>query len=66
MAHMVLKVDGMTCAHCVRAVTGAVRAQDAAAKVDVDLAAGRVTLETVAPRAAVAAAIAEEGYAVAG
>ncbi|HEY4249671.1 MAG TPA: cation transporter [Roseomonas sp.] len=66
MTRMVLKVDGMSCAHCVRAVTGAVLAQDAGAKVDVDLAAGLVTLETVAPRAAVAAAIAEEGYAVAG
>ena len=32
------KVTGMTCAHCVRAVTDAVRGVDAAADVKVDLA----------------------------
>lgn len=66
MTHIVLKVEGMSCGHCVRAVTEAVHARDAAAKVAVDLAAGTVTLETTAPRAALAEAIAAEGYVVAG
>lgn len=66
MTHMVLKVEGMSCGHCVRAVTGAVHTQDAAAKVAVDLAAGVVTLETTAPRTALVSAIAAEGYVVAG
>lgn len=66
MTHMVLKVEGMSCDHCVRAVTEVVRTQDATAKVAVDLVAGTVTLETTAPRAALAEAIAAEGYVVAG
>ena len=59
-------VQGMTCAHCVRAVTEAVRRLDPAARVEVDLPAGRVAVDTTAPRERVAAAIREEGYAVAG
>jgi copper chaperone len=59
-------VQGMTCAHCVRAVTQAVRRIDPAAKVDVDLPTGRVEVDTSAPRESVAAAIRDEGYTVAG
>jgi copper chaperone len=59
-------VQGMTCAHCVRAVTEAVRRLDPAAKVEVDLPTGRVGVDTSAPRERVAAAIRDEGYAVAG
>jgi copper chaperone len=59
------KVQGMTCNHCVRAVTDAVRRVDATAKVEVDLAAGAVSVESVAPRDRLADAIREEGYAVA-
>lgn len=58
------KVTGMTCGHCVRAVTDAVRGVDAAAKVEVDLPAGRVTVrDGTATAERVAAAIAAEGYA---
>lgn len=58
------KVTGMTCAHCVRAVTDAVRGVDAAADVKVDLAEGRVTVSGgTATAAQVASAIAAEGYA---
>ena len=58
------KVTGMTCAHCVRAVTDAVRGVDAAANIGVDLAAGRVTVTGgTATAAQVTAAIAAEGYA---
>ena len=59
-----LTVDGMSCQHCVQAVTAAVQVQDPAATVRVDLAAGTVTAETTASRAALAAAISEEGYKV--
>ena len=60
-------VTGMSCDHCVRAVMGAISNLDPAARVTVDLAGGRVTVEgESADRAALAAAIAHEGYDVAG
>lgn len=61
-----LNVKGMSCQHCVKAVTQAVQAQDPQATLDVDLPQGRVTVHTVLPAAAVAQAIKEEGYEVAG
>ena len=61
-----LKVGGMTCQHCVKAVTGAIQAKDPAAKVAVDLAAGSLTAETSLDRATLAALVTEEGYSVAG
>ena len=60
------QVQGMTCGHCERAVTQAVQGVDPAATVCIDRASGRVEVaHTSADRAALAAAIAEEGYAVA-
>ena len=56
------KVDGMTCAHCERAVTSAVQRVDPAARVEVDLAAGTVRTSSEAPAERLAAAIAAEGY----
>ena len=41
----VLKVDGMSCEHCVKAVEGAVGALSGVSGVAVDLAAGIVTVE---------------------
>ncbi|WP_338025312.1 cation transporter [Crenalkalicoccus roseus] len=66
MATVALKVEGMSCQHCVRAITAAIRERDPAAEVRVDLAAGTVHAETSLPREAVAAAVAAEGYTVAG
>lgn len=60
------EVEGMSCQHCVRAVTSAVQRVDAAARVEVDLPAKAVTVESSAPRERLAAAIRDEGYAVAG
>ena len=40
-----LNVTGMTCDHCVRAVTQAVKTVDPEAKVQVDLGAKRVSVE---------------------
>ena len=62
---MELKVEGMSCGHCVRAVTEAIRGEDPGAVVQVDLAAGLVRAETRLPRERLAALIAEEGYKVA-
>ncbi len=59
---MKLLVEGMTCAHCVRAVTATVQRLDAQARVDVDLAGGSVQVESKASTEAVIAALAEEGY----
>jgi len=60
-----LQVQGMTCGHCERAVTQAVQQVDPAAAVRIDRTAGTVTVDSTAPREALAAAIAEEGYTVA-
>ncbi|HWS74683.1 MAG TPA: cation transporter [Quisquiliibacterium sp.] len=59
-----LKVGGMTCNHCVMAVTRAVKDLDPAAEVKVDLASGRVQVQTTVAAAQVAAAITEAGYEV--
>ena len=42
------QVEGMSCQHCVAAVTSAIREHDEAAQVQVDLAAGRVAVESSA------------------
>lgn len=59
-------VDGMTCGHCVASVTEEVSKLDGVTGVDVDLASGRVTVESDRPLddAAVAAAVDEAGYTV--
>lgn len=57
-------VKGMTCGHCVKAVTRAVQALDAQAQVEVDLATAQVRVYSTLDRAKLAAAIVEEGYAV--
>jgi len=57
------KVEAMSCGHCVRAVTEAIRAADPAAKVDVDLTSKAVRVESSRPRAELAQALAEAGYA---
>ena len=59
------QVQGMTCGHCERAVTEAVQQLDPQAHVQIDRAANQVQVQSAQPRAALAAAIAEEGYQVA-
>lgn len=58
------QVQGMSCQHCVRGVTLAIREQDPQAEVAVDLGRGHVLVRTTLPREAVAQAIASEGYEV--
>lgn len=61
-----LSVKGMSCGHCVKAVTEAIRQRDPQAQVQVDLPSGRVEVISPLPREQLAAAIAEEGYEVTG
>jgi copper chaperone CopZ len=61
-------VSGMTCDHCVQAVTKEVMGVPGVAGVDVDLRSGALRIESDAPvdDAAVRAAVEEAGYEVAG
>lgn len=58
-------VTGMTCGHCEKAVTQAIRTLDPQAQVRIDRSQNRVEVQTAQAREAVAQAIAEEGYTVA-
>jgi copper chaperone len=58
-------VQGMSCGHCVGAVTQAVKAVDPQAEVKVDLGSGKVEVKSDQDREAIARAIREEGYTVA-
>ncbi|WP_322980177.1 heavy-metal-associated domain-containing protein [Pseudomonas sp. C11] len=58
------KVSGMSCGHCVRAITQAIKALDASAEVEVDLASGLVQVSDGLDREQVQATIREEGYVV--
>lgn len=59
-----VQVKGMSCQHCVKAVTKALQTQDADAQVQVDLPNGQVQVVTAMSREAVIHAIEEEGYEV--
>ena len=59
-----LKISGMTCEHCVSAVTRAVQAVPGARDVAVNPNRGEVTVAGDPDPGAVRAAIAEEGYEV--
>lgn len=56
------KLEGMTCGHCVAAVTRAAKEVDAAAGVQVDLAGGRVQVDSAVGVDAFARAFGEAGY----
>ncbi|MFC5697015.1 heavy-metal-associated domain-containing protein [Pseudomonas sp. GCM10022186] len=58
----IFKVQGMSCGHCVRAITQAVQARDQAAEVQVDLGAGEVRVASRLAQEQVLEAIREEGY----
>ncbi|MCU0117955.1 cation transporter [Pseudomonas sp. B2M1-30] len=60
----VFSVEGMSCGHCVKAITNAVQAKDPAASVRVDLAAREVGVESILSAEQVIAAISEEGYGI--
>lgn len=56
------ELKDMSCGHCVGVIQKTVRDLDPAAKVEVDLSAHRVKIETDMPRADVAEALTEAGY----
>ena len=58
----IFSVEGMTCGHCVKAVTQAVQSQDSAASVEVDLKAKEVRVASSLSSDQVIDLIAEEGY----
>ena len=66
MTTQTFAVDGMTCGHCVRAVTEEVTKLAGVRAVSVDLSSGAVTVDSdvALERAAVVAAIDEAGYRV--
>ena len=61
----VFTVSGMSCGHCVKAVTRAVQQLDPQAQVQVDLGSQKVEVQSSQPREAIAAAIVDQGYLVA-
>jgi copper chaperone len=60
----VFNVEGMSCGHCVKAITQAVQAKDPAASVRVDLNAREVGVESALTAQQVIEAISEEGYGI--
>jgi copper chaperone len=61
----IFEVTGMTCDHCDKAVTRAIKRLDPAAEVAIDRAQNKVQVQSEQPREALAKVIAEEGYNVA-
>ena len=58
-------VTGMTCGHCEKAVTRAIKQLDPSAEVAIDRSANQVQVQSEKPRESLSQAIAEEGYSVA-
>jgi len=56
-------VEGMSCSHCVAAVTREIVKADAAARVQADLAAGKVEVESTLSDEQLVALMEEAGYA---
>lgn len=57
-----LKVDEMSCGHCVSTVQKAVKSVDPAAQVSVDLPTGTVAVESAASQDTITDAIRSAGY----
>lgn len=66
MEQVILNVEGMSCSHCVTAVTKAVSALEGVSKVEVSLEEKTAKVEFKAPATieAMKAAIEEQGYEV--
>lgn len=62
--NQIFTVEGMTCGHCEKAVTKALLSLDAQAKVVIDRTQNTVQVDSEKNRAALAQAIADEGYRV--
>ncbi|MBL0918740.1 MAG: heavy-metal-associated domain-containing protein [Hydrogenophaga sp.] len=62
--NQIFTVQGMTCGHCERAVTTAIKQLDPQAEVRIDRPQNRVEVDSQQARDKIAEAIREEGYAV--
>ncbi|MCX8132560.1 MAG: heavy-metal-associated domain-containing protein [Roseococcus sp.] len=62
MAVVELTLSGLSCGHCVQAVTAAIQARDPGARVEIALPSGALRAETALSPAEVAEAVAAEGY----
>ena len=60
-----LHIPNMKCGGCARGVTAAIRAADAEARVEPDLPARTIAVETTLPEATVREALAQAGFAAA-
>ena len=65
MSEQIFTVQGMTCGHCEKAVTTAIKTLDPQAQVRIDRARNLVEVDTRQSPEVVAHAIREEGYTVA-
>lgn len=63
--NQIFTVSGMTCGHCEKAVTRAIKQLDPNAEVKIDRSLGKVDVESAQARELLVKAIAEEGYEVA-
>lgn len=61
----ILDVQGMTCGHCEKSVTTAIKLLDPQADVTIDRSQNRVEVDSTQTREALVEAIREEGYQVA-
>jgi len=59
---MEFDIPAMSCGHCVKAITQTLTQLDPDAKISVDLATKKVTLQTTKDRQTVAVALTEAGY----
>ena len=68
MSTTTVTVAGMTCGHCVSSVREEIGSTPGVTAVDVDLASGRVDIDSETPieQAAIAQAVDEAGYQLAG
>ena len=56
------QVNDMTCGHCAATITKAVKALDASARIDIDIATHRVAVESVTSNQVLENAIRAAGY----
>jgi copper chaperone len=63
LAVLEFQIPNMTCGHCAKSVTEAVKAADPAALVQIDLPTHQVKVDTGAPREAVVAKLVDAGFA---
>jgi copper chaperone len=62
--NQIFTVQGMTCGHCEKAITQAVLALDAQARIVIDRTVQRVEIDSTVERDTLAQAMVDEGYRV--